>query len=365
MSYTPSDSSKEYKMTPIKPMEQIFSAQQIRVPTSLPTIMKNYTKEVLRFQPNDIVSFSHLYFQAIADGDLAHFLKKVAPKFNDDDSSSSDSSDSEDEATKQAKKEKKKVKKKKKKEKKAQKKLEKGEESESSESDDEATKQAKKEKKTMKKETKKAKKEAKKVQKKEKKEKKRLEKKDHDETKDDPDSSDSSSSSSDSENDDKNQQKTAKPGLERQQSLHVGNELMKGGKLVLKGSGEGKEEGQGKGPIDPAARKRGIFKMLFEKYDDDKSGTIESGELVNLMVDLKWTSSPEAVEKALNVLDKDRNGTIDLDEFLKWTDYAWTEHALKEDEAKGKSKSINDFEHHSVGAMVEEEDEEEEDDKTQ
>jgi len=83
MSYTPSSSSKQYGNAPIKPMEEIFSADQILVPPSLPTIMKNYTKEVIRFQPKDITAFSYLYFQAITDGELDDFIKNVAPNIND------------------------------------------------------------------------------------------------------------------------------------------------------------------------------------------------------------------------------------------------------------------------------------------
>lgn len=83
MSYQSSSSSKQYGNAPIKPMEEIFSADQILVPPALPTIMKNYTKEVIRFQPKDILAFSYLYFQAITDGELDDFIANVAPNIND------------------------------------------------------------------------------------------------------------------------------------------------------------------------------------------------------------------------------------------------------------------------------------------
>ena len=44
-------------MADIKEM-RIFSAEQIIVPDDLPSILKNYSKEVIRSNPKDIVAFS-------------------------------------------------------------------------------------------------------------------------------------------------------------------------------------------------------------------------------------------------------------------------------------------------------------------
>lgn len=49
-------------------MDRIYSADQITVPPELPPILKAYTKEVIRFQPKDIVVFSKDYFTALANG---------------------------------------------------------------------------------------------------------------------------------------------------------------------------------------------------------------------------------------------------------------------------------------------------------
>lgn len=38
--------------------ESLFSAEQIKIPTDLPEIMKNYTKHVIKTQPQDIISAS-------------------------------------------------------------------------------------------------------------------------------------------------------------------------------------------------------------------------------------------------------------------------------------------------------------------
>ncbi len=45
------------KMADIKQM-RIFCAEQIEVPPELPNILKNYSKEVIRNNPNDIIDFS-------------------------------------------------------------------------------------------------------------------------------------------------------------------------------------------------------------------------------------------------------------------------------------------------------------------
>ena len=37
---------------------RIFSAEQIVVPEDLPTLLKNYSKEVIRHNPQDIIKFS-------------------------------------------------------------------------------------------------------------------------------------------------------------------------------------------------------------------------------------------------------------------------------------------------------------------
>ena len=47
---------------------RIFSADQIEVPADLPTILKDYSKEVIRSNPKDLVKFSREYFdQKVAE----------------------------------------------------------------------------------------------------------------------------------------------------------------------------------------------------------------------------------------------------------------------------------------------------------
>ena len=42
---------------------RIFSAEQIEVPQDLPTILKDYSKEVIRANPKDLIKFSREYFE--------------------------------------------------------------------------------------------------------------------------------------------------------------------------------------------------------------------------------------------------------------------------------------------------------------
>ena len=47
-------------MSDIKQM-RIFCAEQIEVPKDLPDILKNYSKAVIRSNPQDIIDFSRKY----------------------------------------------------------------------------------------------------------------------------------------------------------------------------------------------------------------------------------------------------------------------------------------------------------------
>jgi hypothetical protein len=42
---------------------RIFSAEQIEVPAALPAILKDFSKEVIRNNPKDLVKFSREYFE--------------------------------------------------------------------------------------------------------------------------------------------------------------------------------------------------------------------------------------------------------------------------------------------------------------
>ena len=50
---------------------RIFSADQINVPEELPQILKEFSKEVIRNNPSDLVQFSKEYFEKKHNEQLA------------------------------------------------------------------------------------------------------------------------------------------------------------------------------------------------------------------------------------------------------------------------------------------------------
>ena len=66
-------------------IEPIFSAEQIQVHPDLAKIIKEYTKAVIRKNPEDIIAFSATYFKEKVDSKL------LAAEENKDDVSSSNS----------------------------------------------------------------------------------------------------------------------------------------------------------------------------------------------------------------------------------------------------------------------------------
>jgi hypothetical protein len=52
-------------MSSILDTEPLYSAEQIVVPADLPEILKQFTKEVVRNQPEDIPAFAANYFASL------------------------------------------------------------------------------------------------------------------------------------------------------------------------------------------------------------------------------------------------------------------------------------------------------------
>ena len=59
---------------------------------------------------------------------------------------------------------------------------------------------------------------------------------------------------------------------------------------------------------------------IFEHFDKDKNGHIESSELSALLDALDAGMSASEIATGLQALDEDGNGTIEFDEFVAW----WT-----------------------------------------
>eukprot|EP00123_Amoebidium_parasiticum_P013353 comp21909_c0_seq1/m.31457 comp21909_c0_seq1/g.31457 ORF comp21909_c0_seq1/g.31457 comp21909_c0_seq1/m.31457 type:complete len:265 (-) comp21909_c0_seq1:326-1120(-) len=71
-----------------------------------------------------------------------------------------------------------------------------------------------------------------------------------------------------------------------------------------------------------------ILRAAFDKYDTDKSGTIESNELSKIFADLRWPFTEESIQQAMDFLDSDHSGTIDWEEFANWSKFAWNYQVL-------------------------------------
>jgi len=55
-------------------MDSLYCSDQIEVPPQLPAILKAWAKEVIRYQPQDITTFSKDYFTALSSGDISSWL---------------------------------------------------------------------------------------------------------------------------------------------------------------------------------------------------------------------------------------------------------------------------------------------------
>jgi len=67
-------------------------------------------------------------------------------------------------------------------------------------------------------------------------------------------------------------------------------------------------------PVDDEAYAR----QVFEKYDYDGGGTIDAEELASLCYDMGFVMPDDEKDLVLSLLDSDRSGTIDADEFRAW-----------------------------------------------
>merc|ERR1719174_2991926 len=58
-------------------VQPIYCAEQIVLPQDLPEVLKNFTKEVIRHDPEDVLQFSALYFDNLAQ--VSQTLEEVVP----------------------------------------------------------------------------------------------------------------------------------------------------------------------------------------------------------------------------------------------------------------------------------------------
>ena len=81
---------------------------------------------------------------------------------------------------------------------------------------------------------------------------------------------------------------------------------------------------------------KGDVKQVFDKLDEDKSGTIDVHEIKKLLVMLSddegASITDTMVEEVMKEVDKDNDGSIDFAEFTVW--YVKSEQRLKNEEMK-------------------------------
>ena len=59
-------------------------------------------------------------------------------------------------------------------------------------------------------------------------------------------------------------------------------------------------------------------KLIFDKYDTDRSGVIDKHELLAMCKEMGRALTPFEHENAMFVLDSNRDGTVSYDDFLAW-----------------------------------------------
>lgn len=86
-------------------------------------------------------------------------------------------------------------------------------------------------------------------------------------------------------------------------------------------------------------------KRAFDKFDFDKSGSIERRELPLLMVALGMHLTPQMVDNVLTEMDVNQNGAIEFQEFFGW---------FVKEAAKGTDAILNgekNFDNKCIGAL--------------
>jgi len=88
-----------------------------------------------------------------------------------------------------------------------------------------------------------------------------------------------------------------------------------------------------------------VSKIIFQKYDKDGCGSIDISDFRNLCYELGHFLPDQNLEFALKMMDKNGDGRIEYDEFLKW----WSQNdkfgklELKEDQRKKIEVASNYF----------------------
>jgi Ca2+-binding EF-hand superfamily protein len=84
---------------------------------------------------------------------------------------------------------------------------------------------------------------------------------------------------------------------------------------------------------------------MFNKFDTDKSGSIDSKEFQHLCFNLGYSLTDTELKLALKTLDDDSSGKIELREFTTWWKRAdrWSELKLDDDELSKRQVAADTF----------------------
>jgi Ca2+-binding EF-hand superfamily protein len=71
---------------------------------------------------------------------------------------------------------------------------------------------------------------------------------------------------------------------------------------------------------NPQKQQEVIARNVFNKFDEDNSGSISTAEFIGLIEFLGADFSDSEVAEAIKEIDQDESGLIDREEFVRW----WT-----------------------------------------
>jgi len=74
---------------------------------------------------------------------------------------------------------------------------------------------------------------------------------------------------------------------------------------------------------NPSQKELDEIRENFNFFDDDKNGLIELDEFIKLLKVIDPTSTIKQAEQGFSHIDKDKSGSIDFGEFIIWWESYW------------------------------------------
>jgi len=101
--------------------------------------------------------------------------------------------------------------------------------------------------------------------------------------------------------------------------------------------------------IPPTGGPKAMSEIMFDKFDKDKSGSIDDGEFQLLVRNLGYAVTDAEVKSLLKVLDADGSGQIERKEFAAWwrRKDRWDMLSIAEDEKQAREDAALVFSQHS------------------